>query len=205
VITAVEQVATPCAASPSPEIPDTRSSLSPIRQHQPPRSPGASNPRWLRSRMAGRPGKAARSPRRLYASAASSVQPPVAVKIRPWHAGSVSICRRQRSERASYSRRVQQPCRPRTPPANCYPGSDLPQRPRATSPPRVRIEGVRGSNPLSSTKFQQVSGPPGFDLGSLGSQVGSQVVASCGGAARLRRRRHLLRSPWRLPRPRSSP
>ena len=29
---------------------------------------------------------------------------------------------------------------------------DLPQRPRATSLPRVRIEGVRGSNPLSSTR-----------------------------------------------------
>jgi hypothetical protein len=32
------------------------------------------------------------------------------------------------------------------------PASDLPQRPRATSAPGVRIEGVRGSNPLSSTR-----------------------------------------------------
>jgi hypothetical protein len=31
------------------------------------------------------------------------------------------------------------------------PVADLPQRPRATSLPGVRIEGVRGSNPLSST------------------------------------------------------
>lgn len=31
------------------------------------------------------------------------------------------------------------------------PTSDLPYRPRTTTLPRVRIEGVRGSNPLSST------------------------------------------------------
>src|SRR5262249_50976056 len=40
--------------------------------------------------------------------------------------------------------------------------ADLPQRPRATSPPRVRIEGVRGSNPLSSTSradFEHGTGP----------------------------------------------
>jgi len=35
-------------ASASPKAPDACSSLPPIRQHQPPRSPGASNPRWLR-------------------------------------------------------------------------------------------------------------------------------------------------------------
>jgi len=39
------------------------------------------------------------------------------------------------------------------------PTTDLPQRPPATSAPRVRIEGVKGSNPLSSTKFQQVRVP----------------------------------------------
>jgi hypothetical protein len=34
------------------------------------------------------------------------------------------------------------------------PATELPQRPRATLLPRVRIEGVRGSNPLSSTSFR---------------------------------------------------
>lgn len=48
----------PSAASPSPEIPDVRSFLPPIQQHQPPRSLGASNPRWLR------PGYAALAPSR---------------------------------------------------------------------------------------------------------------------------------------------
>jgi len=62
------------------------------------------------------------------------------------------------------------------------PNGDLPQRPRATSPPRVRIEGVRGSNPLSSTQSYQFSGSPSFDLESVGSQVGSQAVAWRGGA-----------------------
>jgi len=33
--------------------------------------------------------------------------------------------------------------------------ADLPQRPRAISPPRVRIEGVRGSHLLSSTRSTQ--------------------------------------------------
>jgi hypothetical protein len=50
--------------------------------------------------------------------------------------------RSRRSERASYSRQVQQRRRPRTPPTNLSPGGDLPQRPRATLLPRVRIEGA---------------------------------------------------------------
>src|SRR5215469_5694500 len=36
----------------------------------------------------------------------------------------------------------------------------------------VRIEGVRGSNPLSSTEFQQFSGSYGFDLGFAGEPSG---------------------------------
>jgi hypothetical protein len=49
------------------------------------------------------------------------------------------------------------------------------QRPRRMAR-SVRIEGVRGSNPLSSTEFLQVKWPVRVSGSSLGSQCGSQVV-----------------------------
>jgi hypothetical protein len=51
--------------------------------------------------------------------------------------------------------------------------ADLPQRPRATSPPRVRIEGVRGSNPLSST-FPRSRAGFNTEPGSLGFRTASE-------------------------------
>ena len=59
----------------------------------------------------------------------------------------------------------------------------------------VRIEGVRGSNPLSSTEFLQVRWPVRVSGSRLGSHCGSQVVDfgyGWGFAPWLRRRRHLL-------------
>ena len=50
------------------------------------------------------------------------------------------------------------------------PAADLPQRLRTTSLPRVRIEGVRGSNPLSSTSragFEHGTGPSGVRTATL--------------------------------------
>jgi hypothetical protein len=87
-------------------------------------------------------------------------------------------------------------------PTSFHRTSDLPQRPRMTSPPRVRIEGVRGSNPLSSIEFLKVRWPVRFSGSRLGSHCGSQDVDfgySWGFAPWLRRRRHLLRPPGRLP------
>jgi hypothetical protein len=60
-----------------------------------------------------------------------------------------------------YSTEVQQPCRPRTPPASRARSGDLLQRPPATSLPRVRIEGVRGSNPSAPPRSRR---PPTGDL-----------------------------------------
>jgi hypothetical protein len=78
--------------------------------------------------------------------------------------------------RVPYSTQVQQRDRPRTTATSHQRTGDQPQRPPTTSLPRVRIEGVRGSNPLSSTEFFQVRWPVRFFGSGLGSQCGSQVV-----------------------------
>ncbi len=55
---------------------------------------------------------------------------------------------------------------------------DLPQRPRTTSAPGVRIEGVRGSNPLSST---QVTAGSDRRTGLLAARCSSKVQQSRSG------------------------
>ena len=76
------------------------------------------------------------------------------------------------------STKVQQPHRRGVALARPVRTKHLRERPASITLPIVRIEGVRGSNPLSSTKLQQVSchrplGPIG-----AGSQIGSQVLRS---------------------------
>src|SRR5262245_47034055 len=76
-----------------------------------------------------------------------------------WHTPRLKIGRSRPLASPPGPETVQRKSTATPPTANGFVGlratADQPQRPRATLPPRVRIEGVRGSNPLSSTLVRE--------------------------------------------------